>query len=340
MAFVLLVLGIAVAACGVAAIGFGFGIPVNESSLGAALISGGSTALVGGFILIGLSAVVSELGRLGNALKGPVQHAQRSSEAFDPATAAVSASPAAAAPPRVAPPTLPVPPRLRPEAPAREMRPAAAPPASPSSVEVSAAAIERLRSTIPRAEGPRLEPQVSVPPASAPQSSDHGDEAPLSPNGPPGRGHQPTAKARAEPATPEPKPAPGERPGEAVEALKASRLDFLFRSKPARPPPAEDFEAVWPTEAQPARNAAPAANAGLTPQPAEPRPSPSPPMQEPAREQPSTPEAPAATILKSGVVDGMAYTLYTDGSIEAKLPQGTVKFGSVAELRAHIESNS
>ena len=45
-------------------------------------------------------------------------------------------------------------------------------------------------------------------------------------------------------------------------------------------------------------------------------------------------------ILKSGVVDGMAYTLYRDGSIEAKLPHGTVKFGSIAELRAHIESNS
>ena len=44
-------------------------------------------------------------------------------------------------------------------------------------------------------------------------------------------------------------------------------------------------------------------------------------------------------ILKSGVVDGMAYTLYADGSIEAQLPQGTVRFGSIAELRAHIESN-
>jgi hypothetical protein len=48
----------------------------------------------------------------------------------------------------------------------------------------------------------------------------------------------------------------------------------------------------------------------------------------------------AAAILKSGVVDGMAYTLYTDGSIEAKLPDGTVRFGSIAELRAHIERNS
>ena len=221
MAFVLLVLGIAVAACGVAAIGFGFGIPANEFNLGAALISAGSTALVGGFVLIGLSAVVSELGRLGDAIKGSVQPAQRSPEAFHPTTAGVSASSPAAPAPRVAPSTGPMlPQRLRPKSPAREMRPAAAP-TSPSSVEVSAAAIQRLRSSIPRAEDPRIEPQVSAPPASPPQLSDAGDEAPFSPNGPPSRGQQSTAKPKAEPATPDTQP-PGERPGEAVEALKAS----------------------------------------------------------------------------------------------------------------------
>ena len=53
-----------------------------------------------------------------------------------------------------------------------------------------------------------------------------------------------------------------------------------------------------------------------------------------------TEQTPSAAILKSGVVDGMAYTLYADGSIEAQLPQGTVRFGSITELRAHIESNS
>jgi hypothetical protein len=51
-------------------------------------------------------------------------------------------------------------------------------------------------------------------------------------------------------------------------------------------------------------------------------------------------EKDSVAILKSGVVDGMAYTLYADGSIEAQLPQGTVRFGSIAELRAHIENNS
>ncbi len=51
--------------------------------------------------------------------------------------------------------------------------------------------------------------------------------------------------------------------------------------------------------------------------------------------KPPTERGPA--ILKSGVIDGMPYTLYADGSIEAQLPQGTVKFASVDALRAHLE---
>jgi hypothetical protein len=59
--------------------------------------------------------------------------------------------------------------------------------------------------------------------------------------------------------------------------------------------------------------------------------------------------APAATaddesvpisVLRSGVVDGMAYTLYSDGSIEAQLPQGTLRFGSITELRQHLEQGT
>lgn len=43
------------------------------------------------------------------------------------------------------------------------------------------------------------------------------------------------------------------------------------------------------------------------------------------------------SVLRSGVVDGMAYTLYSDGSIEAQLPQGTLRFDSITELRQHLE---
>lgn len=51
-------------------------------------------------------------------------------------------------------------------------------------------------------------------------------------------------------------------------------------------------------------------------------------------------KAETVSILKSGVIEGMAYTLYSDGSIEAQLPQGTLRFGSIAALRDHMESNS
>ena len=87
------------------------------------------------------------------------------------------------------------------------------------------------------------------------------------------------------------------------------------------------------------RSGAPPAPSSQAPAPPPPAPVGSP--VEPRLQEPAAPAAiePPSAILKSGVVDGMAYTLYADGSIEAKLPDGTVKFGSIGELRAHIERN-
>jgi hypothetical protein len=51
-------------------------------------------------------------------------------------------------------------------------------------------------------------------------------------------------------------------------------------------------------------------------------------------------ELPPVTILKSGVVDGMAYSLYSDGSIEAQMPEGMMRFASIDELRAHLDQRS
>jgi hypothetical protein len=50
--------------------------------------------------------------------------------------------------------------------------------------------------------------------------------------------------------------------------------------------------------------------------------------------------AAAVSVLKSGIVNGMPYTLYSDGSIEAQLPEGTLRFGSITELRNHIERSA
>jgi hypothetical protein len=48
-------------------------------------------------------------------------------------------------------------------------------------------------------------------------------------------------------------------------------------------------------------------------------------------------EQQSVTVLKSGVVDGMAYSLYSDGSIEAQMPEGLMRFASIDELRSHLD---
>ena len=66
---------------------------------------------------------------------------------------------------------------------------------------------------------------------------------------------------------------------------------------------------------------------------AAPQPVPSPPKPRPATKPNGTP---ATTVYKSGMIDGMAYSLFMDGSIEAELPQGKVKFASIDELQKYL----
>jgi hypothetical protein len=51
-------------------------------------------------------------------------------------------------------------------------------------------------------------------------------------------------------------------------------------------------------------------------------------------------EPPQVTVLKSGIVDGMAYSLYSDGSIEAQMPEGMMRFASIDELRTHLDQRT
>lgn len=63
----------------------------------------------------------------------------------------------------------------------------------------------------------------------------------------------------------------------------------------------------------------------------------------PAMEQSSTPRPPEpgqegqVEVLKSGTVDGMSYTLYSDGSIDAEFPDRKLRFASIDDLREHLE---
>jgi hypothetical protein len=325
MSVVLLLLGIVVAGAGLGSAGFGFAF--NDLPLGPTLVLAGTTALCSGLILIGLSAVVSELRRVAESLKSRPA-AMRPAQPVDldlPAVAAQAPPTANVRPPVPAPPP---PPRPRQEPQVREPRaeapPAPAPvPVQAPNVDVSAAAIERLRSSIPRVERP--DPSVIA----------EEEEVPLSPNG--SGGHP--APVRAPAVRPsEPRVTAADRPVAAGvdTTVKPSRLDFLFRSRQARPQRQDSFDPNWPAEAR-----APKAEPRLEEPPAAAPTVPlsAAPQSAPAAE-PSAAESQPPAILKSGVVDGMAYTLYADGSIEAKLPTGTVRFGSIAELRAHIESKA
>ena len=96
--------------------------------------------------------------------------------------------------------------------------------------------------------------------------------------------------------------------------------------KPGEPP--ASFEDAWPQAERP-RSVDVRRSTRTPPIPAEPTP---PAVQPPRRDEPQ-----AVTVLKSGVVDGMAYSLYSDGSIEAQMPEGMMRFGSIDELRAHLD---
>ena len=58
------------------------------------------------------------------------------------------------------------------------------------------------------------------------------------------------------------------------------------------------------------------------------------------RRTPAANGTPETTVYKSGVIDGMAYTLFMDGSIEAELPQGKVRFASVDELQKYLTTRA
>ncbi len=313
MSVLLFVVGAIAAVAGLGAIGYG--IPVREFSFGNTLIVAGTIAAAGGLIVIGIGAVVGHLRRISEMLaaRSPAG-AGSSHETFEaPAGASAASMPgripfpprpqtvAVREPPPPMPPAMPPP--MQPPAPAAtpvEDHPAAAAAPMLQNPDRPAAAVEELH--VAETEDVSLLPQQPTLPH---VSVDTGELAPPPPprdriNAPP------IAETRDEPEF------------EAPPWLSAPPPPA-----PTRAPQTSNFDAMWPSESRPAKR----------PVFEEPKPEPKPDLaQPPAPEPPSEPVA----ILKSGVVDGMGYTLYVDGSIEAELPQGTLRFASINELRDHL----
>jgi hypothetical protein len=288
-----LLLGIGALAAVVGAVLIGFGIPINEFSFGNTLIVAGTTAFIGGLIVIGLGVVVMQLQRLAEALatRAPI----RASRPLDVFESSGSSRPVAG--------RIPFPPRPQ----AENSQPVEAHEPAPLPADEYSFA--------PTLRNPDEQPQTVE------------DDVSLSPQ-------QPTAQPVADEAEPH-APSFEFNGSEDSAARHEPALDAGWRPTPPPTAPARPhtayFDAMWPAEGRPAK-----APADSQPEP----------KFEPAqRDEPEAPmprasEPRTVAILKSGVVDGMGYTLYVDGSIEAELPQGTLRFASINELRSHLEKNA
>ena len=296
MVVVLLLAGIGLLLAGLVAIGFG--IQINEFSLGNTLIVAGTVAACAGMLLLGLWAAVKELKniarRLGPAGAAIESRAESLSQAMPAGAAAENtgffgrdqavsenvgqAEPAAASSP---PPWLgETAPRERAQDDS-QLAPAAAEPAPAVKPKRNLLFSSSSRRERERAQA-RTDPSMTVP--------------------------------HPEPVAPPPVPETSETP-------------------PA------SFEDAWPKPERSRSDVPPQRRAGRTPSTfAEPDPA----ADSADRYPPAVRnEEPAqVTVLKSGVVDGMAYSLYSDGSIEAQMPEGMMRFASIDELRSHLDQRS
>jgi hypothetical protein len=323
MSVLLYVVGALAAVAGAAAILFG--IPVKEFSFGDTLIVSGTVSLIGGLIVVGLAAAVSQLQRLSEmAGARPLSRSGRAVDVLE----AVRGSRA------------PFPPKSKPEttrAPVSELPPFVPAPTEERPLaeeEEPAAPSIRNPDLPPPGEEPAQEAPVLKPVASAPSPFRFPERPKAAPPPAPKAEPLPRAASSFESSLPPwRKPAPA--PAEPRAQSQPSYFDAMWKNEPrtASSPSAAETEPPRTRAAEPFQWPEP--EPALDPKPAEFESGP-----EPTESTPPAEEAPrAVAVLKSGVVDGMGYTLYVDGSIEAELPNGTLRFASINELRAHLERN-
>jgi hypothetical protein len=301
MPVVLLFLGVVTTLAGLVLVASGFA--VREGTFDSEVLTPGTIAAVGGFLLIGLGFVVRELRHIERALAArPMPRLAR----VDDAAAAEESHAATPIPPPI--------PKTEPQLATAALTAAEAP--------LEGTAFERLRAklpTIPRVENGRLAEAADVSPALR--------EAVGLEEG--------VAEVRNVAAV-------GRMTnGTAAPARLVPRIDTRARQAASSgKAKVSVFNTFWP--AAPRRDGRAAPTQGAAQAPATTAYEPLSPA-EPAQALP-LPEVPATagpvSVLKSGVVEGMAYTLYSDGSIEAQLPQGTLRFGSISALRNHIENTA
>jgi len=142
----------------------------------------------------------------------------------------------------------------------------------------------------------------------------------------------PVAAVGREDAAPRPARAPA-----AAGAAKPSLLGWLGRGSPS-PVRAAQPSAAAPSP-EPASEKVDLAPLTRVAEPVAPAPQPAIPVVRPAPKPVAAQNGAATTVYRSGVIDGMAYTLFMDGSIQAELPHGTVKFANIDDLQKYLLGN-
>jgi hypothetical protein len=346
MFVVVLILGLLAIAAGAAATVFG--LSIKEFSFGGTVLIMGTIAWVGGMVMIGIAGAIRQLRRIAEAVSRQPVRLPRPAEAYEALGSGTRVPPSAA---RVPPPMPPMPPRSEPAQPAQPSS-AHRDPVTETAVAAAAASALSTAQLSPGEPGPRpsAEPPDAfaasepppVAPAPEPLDVDEREAIPLSP-------HEPQfdldlgLPPREPPDSEEPPPSP-----EAAAPPSEPEAE-LPPVEPAEPPkvvdsPPSPFDAIWPKHEPPAARESDAADRSAAPpfdddqMPDEDTVPVLPEEAPPASAEPETAVPPPhpVSILKSGVVDGMAYTLYSDGAIEAELPTGTIRFASINELRAHL----
>jgi hypothetical protein len=265
MVVLLSLLGFAAVAAGV--FGVGLGVPVKDTTFGAAVLVSSSVAITGGLILVGLAAAVSELRRV---LQAGLRQMR-------------------------------LPDRLEADRGGRRTEPRLGVPGAPGG-EPHAGRSDGDAAVIPtRFDAPE-----------APEAME--------------RPRKPAHQERTQPPPPsQPAPVSGGESRRAPGGSGPERFDAV------RPSDFRRFGAERPeqrTEASPAAQTAQLGADEVNAPPLSPAEAAGPTAIKPVR------------VLKSGQINDVAYTLFSDGSIETQTPGGAQHFGSIDEFRRHLEKSS
>ena len=277
------------------------GVSIHDRAVDTTVVTPGVVAAVGGLLLIGLGLALRVLQRIERAIA--LRSAPPAAQLDQPAEPSLVAAPVEAA--RIPLPTVKAAPR---PAAASAVLPAAD--ETEASDEITPVMVKLEIAEVVEVTEPLHAPKLTSP--ILPGVDKVVAEVDQSRAARPGNGAA------------QPKSAP--RPNAGVRSPVASE-------RPRGPA----FDSLWP-KGPPARTARPGTGQAVSPK-VEPEQNDGPRVSVPQADAPVAMPEPVS-VLKSGVVDGMAYTLYSDGSIEAQLPQGMLRFGSIAELRNHIEQSA